>query len=246
MRLNNKVALVTGSSRGLGLAIAKAYAREGAAVVLNARHAAELQQALDELRRATPDAQLLASVADAATEDGIAALVEATLRHFGRVDVLVNNAGTLGPVPRRTLLEHSGHDLIETLHINTVGPFLLTRALLPRMLEQGSGSIINVISEAGLTGYAEWGAYGASKAALELLTQIWAAELEGSGVRINSVDPGEMNTEMHFLAYPDEDRTRFADPDSVAETFVYLAADESAALNGRQLSAQAAAAEAEA
>jgi len=240
MRLNNKVAMVTGSSRGLGLAIAKAYAREGAAVVLNARHADALEQALAAVRRQTPDAPLLAVPADATTASGIAELVETTLRRFGRVDVLVNNAGTLGPTPRRSLLEHTEDDLAETLRINAVGPFLLTRALLPQMLERGGGSIINVISEAGLTGYAGWGAYGASKAALELLTQIWAAELQGSGVRINSVNPGELNTEMHFAAYPDEDRTQFADPDSVVETFVYLAADESATLNGRLLHAQAA------
>jgi NAD(P)-dependent dehydrogenase (short-subunit alcohol dehydrogenase family) len=238
MRLENKIALISGSSRGLGLALARAFAREGAAVVLNGRDAAALDAAAQAVRDVAPDAPLAAVAADASTAEGVEQIVENAIRTFGRIDILINNAGTLGPAPRRSLLEHTADDLLETVRINTVGPFLLTKAVLPAMLERSDGSIINVISEAGLTGYAELGAYGVSKAGLELLTQIWAAEIAGSAVRINSVNPGEMDTAMHFAAYPDEDPAQFAAPDDVVEVFVHLASPEARAIHGQRLDAQ--------
>lgn len=238
MRLMDKVAVVSGSSRGLGLALARAFAQEGAAVALNARDAEALDAAIQSVRDLNPAARLLAVAADVSTAEGIQRLVDETYAAFGRIDVLINNAGTLGPTPRRSLLEHTAEDLHETFRINTVGPFLLTKAVLPQMLQRGSGAIINVISEAGLTGYPEWGAYGVSKAGLELLTQIWAAEVAGSGVRINSINPGEMDTAMHVAAYPDEDPAQFAAPDDVVEIFVQLASDAGAAIHGQRLNAQ--------
>lgn len=238
MRLHEKVAIITGSSRGLGLALAHAFAREGAFVVLNGRDPEALEAAAQSVREATPAARTLAIAADASTPEGVQRLVDQTLAEFGRVDVLINNAGTLGPTPRRSLLDHTAADLHETFRINTIGPFLLTQAVVPQMLERGSGVILNVISEAGLTGYPEWGAYGISKAGLELMTQIWAAEIEGRGVRINSVNPGEMDTAMHFAAYPDEDPAQFAAPEDVTDMFVQLASDDSAHIHGLRLHAQ--------
>lgn len=238
MRLANKVALITGSSRGLGFALTKAFAAEGAAVVMNARHGDTLEQAAAEVLAAIPRAEVLAVAADAANPAGVERLVGAALERFGRIDVLINNASILGPSPRPPLIEYSYEAFLEVLRVNTLGPFLLTKAVLPGMLARGSGSIINVISEAGLVGYPQWGAYGVSKAGLELMTQIWAAELEGSGVRINSINPGEMDTEMHFLAYPEEDRAQFTPPEEVVEPFIYLASDETLNISGVCLNAQ--------
>ena len=116
------------------------------------------------------------------------------LARFRRVDVLVNNASSLGPTPMPYLLDYSLEDFAAVLRTNLIGPFQLTRALAGQMLAHRSGSIINVSSDAGVAGYATWGAYGVSKAALDQLTRTWAAELAGTGVRINSVDPGDMDT----------------------------------------------------
>jgi NAD(P)-dependent dehydrogenase (short-subunit alcohol dehydrogenase family) len=122
-------------------------------------------------------------------------------------------------------------------------PFLLTRALVGQMLAKGSGSIINVSSDSGVVGYPTWGAYGVSKAALDHLTRTWAAELDGTGVRINSVDPGNMDRDMHRQAEPDEDPGQWARPEDVALVFVYLASDESTGVSGRRLDAHAYAAD---
>jgi len=115
---------------------------------------------------------------------------------------------------------------------------MLTRALIGQMLGRGSGSIINVSSDAGAVGYPNWGAYGVSKAALDHLTRTWAAELEGTGVRINSVDPGDMNTAMKQASEPEGDSAQWALPETVTPVFVYLASDRSAGVNGQRVSAQ--------
>jgi NAD(P)-dependent dehydrogenase (short-subunit alcohol dehydrogenase family) len=118
-----------------------------------------------------------------------------------------------------------------------MAPFLIIKKLLPAMIE-GGGSIINVTSDAGHTGYPGWGAYGISKFGLEGMSQTWAAELEGSGVRVNWVDPGAMNTEMHRAAEPEEDPAEWADPSEVTEVFIYLASNESRNVNGQRFEAQ--------
>src|SRR5207302_11019601 len=140
----------------------------------------------------------------------------------GRIDVLVNNASVLGPTPLPFLLDYPLEDFRSVLDTNLVAPFLLIKKVLPAMVEQG-GSIINVTSDAGVIGYPGWGAYGMSKFGLEGMSQTWAAELEESGVRVNGVDPGSMNTDMHRAAEPDEDPAQWADPAEVTEVFVYLA-----------------------
>jgi NAD(P)-dependent dehydrogenase (short-subunit alcohol dehydrogenase family) len=129
-------------------------------------------------------------------------------------------------------------DFAQVLLTNLSGPFMLTRALVGQMLTRARGSIINLSSDAGVVGYPTWGAYGISKAALDHLTRTWAAELDGSGVRANSVDPGDMNTTMKRASEPDGDPTQWANPESVTPVFVYLAADASAAVNGQRISAQ--------
>jgi NAD(P)-dependent dehydrogenase (short-subunit alcohol dehydrogenase family) len=106
------------------------------------------------------------------------------------------------------------------------------------MISRGSGAIINVSSDAGVVGYSTWGAYGVSKAALDQLTRTWAAELDGTGVRVNSVDPGDMNTRMKRASDPDGDAADWAEPSSVTPVFLYLASNESAQINGQRFMAQ--------
>jgi NAD(P)-dependent dehydrogenase (short-subunit alcohol dehydrogenase family) len=219
--LQGTVAVVTGASRGLGRAIALAYAREGATLALCARGASELEVVATAARNRGADVLAVpADVGDAADRERLVSLV---LDRFGRVDVLVNNASALGPTPLPLLVDIEPAAFAEVVRINLEAPFRLTRAVLGGMLLRGSGLVINLSSDAAVSGYPGWGAYSAAKAALDALTRVWAAELDGSGVRIVSVDPGDMDTEMHRAALPDDDPAGLARPEDVAEAFVGLA-----------------------
>jgi NAD(P)-dependent dehydrogenase (short-subunit alcohol dehydrogenase family) len=238
-RLQGKHILITGASQGLGRELALAYAREGAdALTLVARNGAALEEVKTEVRKVAPDARVLIIAADISRQDEIERVVATTLDAFaGRLDVLVNNASALGPVPMPYLLDYPLADFRAVLDTNLLAPFLLIKKALPAMIERG-GSIINVTSDAGQVGYPSWGAYGISKFGLEGMSATWAAELGETEVRVNLVDPGEMNTQMHRDAEPDEDPTQWAAPSSVTEVFIYLAADESHAVTGRRFQAQ--------
>ncbi len=235
MLLPDTVALITGSSKGLGRALAHAYAGAGARVVINARGAAALEATRSEL--AAKGAQVLALPADATRLGDIARLVDTTLSHFGRIDVLINNAGILGPSPRPNLADFAASDLAEIFRANVIGPILMTQAVLPHMLNLKRGLIINITSDAGQIGYPGWGGYGAAKAALELITKSWAAELEGTGVRVNAVNPGDLQTEMHQLAFPGEDISDRLDPFTVTDIFLWLASDAAANITGQRFDA---------
>ncbi len=235
MLLQDKIVLITGSSKGLGRALAHAYAGAGARVVINARGAAALEATRSEL--AAKQAQVAALPADATQPEDIARLVDMALTHFGRIDVLINNAGILGPSPRPNLAEFAASDLAEVFRANVIGPVLMTQAVLPHMLEQKSGLIINITSDAGQIGYPGWGGYGAAKAALDLITKSWAAELEGTGVRVNAVNPGDLRTEMHQLAFPGEDISDRLDPFTVTDIFLWLASDAAASITGQRFDA---------
>lgn len=230
-RLQQKVALITGASRGLGRAVAAAFAAEGAALSICARGDDALQSVAAELRAA--GARVLALRADASDRRDIERLAALTLQEYGRIDVLVNNASTLGPSPMPFLLDYPEEDFRAVLLANAAGPFLLSQKVLRTMVQQRTGSVINVTSGAGAVGYAGWGAYGISKFALEGLSQTWAAEMEETGVRVNMVDPGEMDTAMHALAVPDCDY-ELGRPEDLTDVFVYLASDESNGVNGRR------------
>lgn len=238
-RLHGKYALITGASQGLGLQMAIAFAREGAAgIAIVARGAELLEKARGLVQAAAPIAKVLAIVADVSQPQDIERVVATTLNEFqGRLDVLVNNASAIGPSPMPFLLDYPLEDFHTVLNTNLIAPFLLIKKALPAMIENG-GSIINVTSDAGVTGYPGWGAYGISKFGLEGLSQTWAAELEDSPVRVNWVDPGNMNTAMHRAAEPEEDPTQWADPKTVTDIFVYLASDESKAIHGQRFEAQ--------
>ncbi|MBD3886160.1 SDR family oxidoreductase [Phormidium tenue FACHB-886] len=238
-RLHGKYALITGASQGLGRQLAIDFARAGAAgIAIVARNFEPLVATRDLIQTIAPETNVLAIEADIAQPQDIERVVATTLSEFkGRLDVLVNNASTIGPSPMPFLLDYPLEAFHQVLNTNLMAPFLLIKQVLPAMIEDG-GSIINVTSDAGVVGYAGWGAYGISKFGLEGLSQTWAAELEDSPVRLNWVDPGNMNTAMHRAAEPDEDPTQWADPQDITEVFLHLASDESKAVHGQRFQAQ--------
>src|SRR5436190_4516242 len=238
-KLQGKNILITGASQGLGRELAIAFAKEGAAgLALAARHLKPLQQLCDELGAIAPESKALVIEADVSKPKDIERLVATTLESFrSRLDVLVNNASTIGPSPMPYLLDYPLEDFQNVLNTNLIGPFLLIKNVLPAMMENG-GSIINVTSDAGVVGYPGWGAYGISKFGLEGMSQTWASELEETGVRVNWVDPGNMNTAMHRAAEPDEDPSQWTDPGEVTDVFLFLASDESQGITGRRFQAQ--------
>ena len=220
-KLQHKVALITGASRGLGRAMTLAFAREGADLVICARGERELHQVADQARAL--GARVLAVVADMGTTRDVERLVVLALERFDRVDVVVNNASELGPTPLPHLIDYPPHLFHDVVKVNLMAPFHLTWSLLGGMLQRGDGVIINVSSDVAVNGYSGWGAYSVSKAALDGLTRTWNAELEGTGVKIYAIDPGDMNTAMHRAALPEDDPAQLSDPTDVAEAFVDLA-----------------------
>src|SRR6185295_5364023 len=135
-------------------------------------------------------------------------------------DILVHNASSLGPTPLPLLLDTACEDFARVLEVNLLGPFRLSKAVVGNMLLRGQGLVVHVSSDAATNAYPRWGAYGVSKAALDHLSRIWAAELADSGVRFLSIDPGEMDTAMHAAALPDADPTSLARPQDVAARIV--------------------------
>jgi NAD(P)-dependent dehydrogenase (short-subunit alcohol dehydrogenase family) len=227
--------LITGASRGLGAALALAFAERGARVSICARREESLRGTAEAVR--AWGAECLARGVDVADEAAVDAWVAATARVLGDPATLVNNASLLGP--RVPLREYPTNAWREVLATNLTGAFLCTRAVLPHLLRRGSGSIVNVSSGAALPPREEWGAYAVSKQALEGLSLNLAAELRGTGVRVNVVDPGSMRTGMRAAAYPEEDPATVKDPARTAGLFLWLASDASAAVSGERFRADA-------
>lgn len=197
-----------------------------------------IEQVRTQLTAKQSRTKILTIAADLSQPEDIERVVATTLNEFnGRLDVLVNNASTIGASPMPYLLDYPLEDFRKAIDTNLIAPFLLIKKVLPAMSNNG-GSIINVTSDAGITGYPGWGAYGISKFGIEGMSQTWAAELEGSGVRLNWVDPGNMNTAMHRAAEPEEDPNQWANPADVTEVFIYLASDESKQVHGQRFEAQ--------
>jgi NAD(P)-dependent dehydrogenase (short-subunit alcohol dehydrogenase family) len=222
MELEGKAALVTGAGRGLGAALGRELARRGATVVLVARRAAEVERVAAEIRE--KGGRAFALPADVSRKDAIHPLAGSAAALAGPIDLLIHNASTLGPVPLRLLMDTECEDLAEVLETNLVGPFRLTKIVAASMALRGGGQVVHLSSDAAVEAYPRWGAYSVSKAASDHLARILAAELQDFGVRFWSVDPGEMDTEMHAQAMPDADRAALAAPDAVAERIADLIA----------------------
>jgi NAD(P)-dependent dehydrogenase (short-subunit alcohol dehydrogenase family) len=205
-----KTYLITGGTSGLGRALALRALELGARVAVVARRPRELE----EFRRYGE--RFVFIEGDLSRKEAIHRIAGEVQARLGPVDVLVNNASQLGPVPLRPLLDLECEELSDVFETNLFGPFRLTKALLPSMVLRGEGAVVNISSDAAIESYPTWGAYSASKAALDHLTRIWAVELGDSGVKFFAFDPGEMDTPMHAAAIPDADPKTLRRPSDVA------------------------------
>jgi NAD(P)-dependent dehydrogenase (short-subunit alcohol dehydrogenase family) len=233
MVLKGKTAMITGGSKGLGAALARRFAEEGAAVSLCARNADELSAVVSDIEAAGGHA--IGAIADVTSEEQLAAWLSRTRDAFGPVDVFVNNASVLGP--RVAIADYPLDTWRQVIDVNLTGAFLASKVVIPALRERG-GSMIHVSSGVGDHGRPLWGAYCASKNGLEALSEMLAGELAEYGIRSNAVDPGSMRTEMRAAAYPDEDPDKVPTPADVAEVFVWLASDASSEVTGKRFRAK--------
>ena len=250
MKLEGQVAVITGAGRGIGRAIALAYAREGAQLALAARSESELEQtvvAVTEL-----GAEAIAVPTDITSQGHTEWLAQAVVERFGRIDVLVNNAGISGPIG--PLQDNDIAEWVDTINVNLTGTFLVCRAVIPVMLEQGGGRIINLSGAGVANAWSNMSAYCSSKVAVVRLTEVLAQELEGKGIFVNALGPGSVHTSMweKMTEQAAEAGADFihglgqrvlsgggASIDDCAELAVWLASDESGTLTGRIISAAA-------
>ncbi|EIT87407.1 3-oxoacyl-ACP reductase [Fictibacillus macauensis ZFHKF-1] len=228
----NQTVMITGATKGLGKELALYFAQKGFQLALCARSQQAIEEVASELRAL--GANVLALEADISNVKDVERFVAVTEATFQTIDVLINNASIVGPSPMPYLLDYPEDDFEKVMRVNAFGPFFVTRRVLPLMLKRNKGSIINVTSEAGHTGFPGWGAYGISKFALEGLTKTWAEEVAHSKVTVNMVDPGEMDTQMHAKAVPDCDY-ELKKPKDVVPVFAHLV---SAKCNGQRIVAE--------
>jgi NAD(P)-dependent dehydrogenase (short-subunit alcohol dehydrogenase family) len=214
--MSTSTVLITGASRGLGRALATGLARAGFALIIDARDAAALDAVARDLRAGGAAVTAIAGdVTDPAHRAALAQAAEAA----GRLDVLVNNAGTLGASPLPALADYPPDELRAAFEVNVVAPVALTQLLLP-LLRTSGGAVLNITSDAAVEAYAGWGGYGAAKAALEQASNVLAAE--ETGLRVWWADPGDLRTDMHQRAFPGEDISDRPQPESVVPAFVRL------------------------
>lgn len=235
MNIHGQGVLITGASRGLGRALAEALAKKGARLALVAREAGPLSDVVATLRASGADAHAI--VADISDKTAIHKIAGQAQGLIGEIGIAIHNASTLGPTPLRLLLDTECEDLAAVLETNLVGPFRLTKILAGAMVLRGAGTIVHISSDAAACAYPRWGAYSIAKAGQDHLSRILAAELDGTGVRILAVDPGEMDTVMHAAAIPDADRQALAKPADVAARIVDMIEDDARAKSGARLAA---------
>jgi NAD(P)-dependent dehydrogenase (short-subunit alcohol dehydrogenase family) len=214
--MSTQTVLITGASRGLGRALAVGLARAGFALIIDARDAAALDAVAREVRAG--GAAVTAIAGDVTDPAHRAALVQAA-EAAGRLDVLINNAGTLGASPLPALADYPPDELRAAFEVNVIAPVALTQRLLP-LLRACGGAVLNITSDAAVEAYAGWGGYGAAKAALEQASNVLAAE--ETGLRVWWADPGDLRTDMHQRAFPGEDISDRPRPESVVPAFVRL------------------------
>ena len=230
----NKVAIITGASRGLGSTIAEFLAKQGYSLVLTARGADALEQRAESLRGfgGTVTA-IYGDVTEAAHRRELVKAAES----LGRLDLLINNASNLGPSPLPSLAEYPLGDIEDVLRTNLVAPLGLVQEALP-LLRQSRGLVVNISSDAAVGGYEGWGGYGASKAALDLFSLTLANELRDEGVGVVSVDPGDMRTQMHQDAFPGEDISDRPLPEATIPFWAWLFEQKPLSISGQRFQAQ--------
>lgn len=237
-RLRGKVAIVTGGNAGIGEAIAKAFAREGASIVITGRRQGELDRVVNAIVKEPGKAFAVAgSVTD---ESHVQETVRRTVQQFGRLDILINNAG-VGDFGKR-LHEIDDATWAQVLEVNLTGVFRMTRAVLPQMLTQGKGAIVNISSVASLLGLPTLPAYAASKGAIDAMTRALAVDYAKEGIRCCVVNPGLIDTPMAAPLMSNPERLnpilshypicRAGKPEEVANMVLYLASDEAAWVTG--------------
>lgn len=227
-RLAGRLALVTGATRGIGRAVAVAYAREGAHVILVGRTSGALEEVDDEIRALGSEATLLAL--DLRKMDKIDALGPTLYQRWDKLDILVGNAGVLGPL---SPLGHISADAwSEVIDVNVTANFRLLRTLDPLLRRSTAGRVIFVSSGAAMSRPAYWGPYAASKAALEALVGCYANEVANTSLRANIINPGPIRTRMRAKAFPGEDAMTLRTPEDIAEQFIRLA-EPACSDNGR-------------
>lgn len=231
-----KVALITGASRGLGRVLAGFLAKQGFALVLTARDDAALSVAAKEIHtNGSTTISISGDVSDAEHRRRLIRAVE----ELGRIDVLVNNASELGPTPLPSLVDVRREGLVRVLDVNLLAPLALVQEALP-LLIRSRGLVINITSDAAVGAYPGWGVYGASKAALDLISKTLAAELRDDRVSVVSVDPGDMRTKMHQDAYVGQDISDRPLPDVTLPFWAWLLSQSPLAASGGRYQAQAA------
>jgi NAD(P)-dependent dehydrogenase (short-subunit alcohol dehydrogenase family) len=209
-------ALITGASRGLGLALARTLAARGWALVVDARAAPALAAVAGELAARTTVVALPGDVADPAHRAALAAAVD----RLGGLDLLVNNASVLGPSPQPAVADYPLAELSRVYEVNVLAPVALTQLLLPILTRTGGGRIVNVSSDAAVEPYPGWGGYGSSKAALDQVSAVLAAERPD--LKVYRFDPGDMRTDLHQRAFPGEDISDRPEPETVIPALLRL------------------------
>ncbi len=214
------VALVTGGSRGLGKALARGLLTRGWSVVTDARGSSELGAAAAEVRAGLPPGVVLIARAGDVTDPDHRDAVMRSAADLGGLDLVVNNAGILGPSPQPALADYRVEWLSAVFAANTIAPLAVVQAALPLLRGSLNPRVLNITSDAAIEAYAGWGGYGSSKAALEQLGRVLA--MEEPWLRVWSVDPGDMATKMHQEAFPGEDISDRPTPEGAAKTLIHL------------------------
>ncbi len=228
-RLKGKVALITGGTRGIGFAIAKAFASEGAKLVIAGKSPRGIKDALKELKEL--GATATGTKVNLDGHHAAESLCTAAIRAYGKVDVLVNNAALLGPA-RVPLDQYPVSEWDAVMRTNVDAVYYLSRAVLGSMIPGNMGSIINVTSGVAKKGRGGWGAYSVSKAAIDNLTEVMAEDVSKYNVRVNAINPGPTRTDMRASAFPGEDPNSLPHPDDIMNGFIYLASEVSKGVTG--------------
>ncbi|QFU22266.1 YciK family oxidoreductase [Shewanella eurypsychrophilus] len=235
--LINKTILVTGAGDGIGRTAAIHFAKHGATVILLGKTVKKLEAVYDHIVQAgSPKPAIVPLDLQGATEQNYIDMAETIEEQFGHLDGLLHNAGKLGVLGP---FEHISMDSVkEVMQINVIAEIMMTKALLPVMKKAPLASLVFTSSGVGRQGRAFWGEYAISKFATEGMMQSIADEYEGSNVRVNSINPGATRTAMRANAYPAENPSTLKEPEDLMPTYLYLMGDDSASVNGQQLSAQ--------